>query len=357
MSGGTPNPDRPLRVLASPASMPSDGNPYINLLYAAVRAQGVTVDDFTRRRLLDRYDVLHVNWPAALVRWQRRTAIPDIVKVVALVAVARARGTKLVWTAHDIQPHDVDFPRLHRVFFALLRRQVDLVVHLTASAEQLLERRYPDLARTPSVVVPHGHYRDVYPPAPERAPARAGLGLPADESIALVVGQIRDYKQVPAFVRAVLASGTPLHVAVAGGVRSPRLRAEIEDLGTGQDRCHLHLESLSPEELSTWVGAADVLVLPYSQDSALHSGVALLGLSFDRPVVVAPVAPMRDLQATVGDSWVLVTDGSMQQAVTQAWSAAHRGERAQSPDLSVFDWTRIGESLTTAFRSVTTHPG
>src|SRR4051812_31079949 len=99
-----------VRVLASPGpSQWKDGNPYIRLLYGsvahgAVAGSDVTIHEFTRRTLLERPDVVHVNWPYYLVRWTRlRSALLDVLKVLVLLKAARRRGAALVWTVHDLR--------------------------------------------------------------------------------------------------------------------------------------------------------------------------------------------------------------------------------------------------------------
>ena len=71
---------------------------------------------------------------------------------------------------------------------------------------------------------------------------------------------------------------------------------------------HLHLRSVPVEDVQAHFAAADLVVLPYRK--TLNSAVALLALSFDRPVLVPNAGSMAELQREVGAEWVLIYEGS-----------------------------------------------
>jgi glycosyltransferase involved in cell wall biosynthesis len=346
-----------VRVLASPGPQGHrDDNPYVRLLYAGVQeaSEGVTVQDLTRRALLDCPDVVHVHWPAYLVRWGRLpVAVADAAKVLVLLAAARARGAAVVWTVHDAAPHDDVQPRLRRAFMAAFRRQVDLLVFLSeASIPQVLER-YPELRRVERVVVPHGHYRGEYPEPPARAEARRGLDLP-DGPLYLAFGQVRPYKRTVELCRAHAHRADGSHLLVAGEVRL----AELGDAllaGRGVET-HLMLRKLAHDEVPTVFAAADVAVLPYAQSSALNSGVALLALSMNRPVVMVDSPVARELQAMVGAEWVATAEDDMD-AVLDAAAALAREPRHPRPDLSDLDWGPLAQRTVAAYTRAVSRRG
>ena len=341
-------------ILASPGpSSGADDNPYIRLLYLAVAQsrgeEAVQVKDFDRASLLSRPDVVHVHWPHHLIRWTRLSvAIIDIVKLVGLVAIARLRGTALVWTVHDLEPHEVHRPRLWALYFRVFCHQVDLLVLLSASSLDQIQAKYVWLAGKPVRVIPHGHYRGEYADSPRQQDARAELGL-ADRTTLLAFGQIRPYKRsvelARAFQETAAGTGSP-QLVIAGEARDLIIRDNLSALASADVRAFLDL--VPHERVPLFFGACDVAVLPYSTGSALNSGVALLALSMGRPVVMVDTPVGRELQEVVGPEWLTLTSDSMSEIVAAAIERAHH-RPSDSLDLSVFGWPAIGAMTVSAY--------
>lgn len=343
---------RRLRVLASPAHGGAAGNPYIDQLTAALRANGADVVEFRRSLLLRRPDVVHVHWPMTLVRWDEpRQAAADCAKVLSLLWIARRRGAVLVWTGHDTMPHEGLPTWLHRAFFSAFLSMVDGVVSLGDAASGVLRERWPQLRRTTFTVVPHGHYRDAYPTPPSRAAARQALGLDGNDRIFLALGQIRPYKDL-----ASLASAFSAHavhgelLAVAGSISSADLEKQLRR-ASDPASVRLVLGRVSEADVAAWHSAADVCILFYSAETALNSGAALLGLSLATPVVVRDSPAMRELGALVGDEWVVRVDGDASAAVAAAQRISTRKSTTKTgPRLDSLEWDRLGRLTMDAYR-------
>jgi len=99
------------------------------------------------------------------------------------------------------------------------------------------------------------------------------------------------------------------------------------------------------------MGAADLVVLPY--EDILHSGSALLALSFDRPVLVPARGAMDELRRDVGTNWVYTYDPPLRptdlHAALDAARTAPRAERAPLEDRS---WPRLAEKTVALYDRV-----
>ena len=277
----SPQADRPLRVLAWPGLGARAKNPYTWLLYTHLAALGVRVDDFSPRRALGgAYDVLHMHWPdkALNARWLAGR-VAGAAAALALLDVAKARGARLVWTAHNAHPHESRHRRLETWFWGAVLRRVDAIVHPSLAGQIATEAAYPEVRARPHGIVPLGHFRGTYPDLVTRADARASFGLAASTRVAAFLGLIRPYKNVPHLVRtarglpgehgryALLVAGAPLDRAIADEVRSA---AESDP------RVHLMLEHVPDIEVQRYLRAADLVVLPFRDIT--NSASALLAL-------------------------------------------------------------------------------
>lgn len=342
-----------LRVLAWPAEGNRTGNPYNALLARHLRALGATVDEFTPRRLLrGRYDVWHAHWPDGVMgRRGAARAAAGAAALLALAAAARARGTRLVWTVHNLQQHDGRHPRVERTFWQAWTRLVNASIHLSASGRAAALERFPALRRQPALIVPHGHYREAYPAPVEKAEARARLGLEGDVRVTAFVGHIRPYKGAPTLVR--LFRGVPdadARLVVAGQPATATLARELRAAAAGDGRVLLRLDHVPDAEIPAVVGAADLVALPYTD--VLNSGSALLALSLDRPVLVPARGAMAELREAVGADWVAVYDGPLTSArLAAALADAAKPGRPRRVPLDGFGWERLAARTLDAYRA------
>jgi glycosyltransferase involved in cell wall biosynthesis len=351
--------DNHLRVLAWPADANRTGNPYNAQLAAGLRRLGVRVDEFSARRLLrGKYDIWHVHWPdGALGRGSAVRAAAGATALVGLAALARARGTRIVWTVHNLKAHRPIRPSIERAFWQRWARQVDATIHLSESARLAAMTVFPPLRRRPAFVIAHQHYRDAYPPAPSREVARERLGQPTDARVITHVGYIRPYKAVPELIRAFRGVADPAaRLLIAGRPEMPALARQIREAAGRDPRIVLRLERVAASEMSDLVGAADLVALTYAE--VLNSGAALLALSLDRPVLVPDYGAMSDLRGAVGPEWVHLLSG----AITPAALADALAEAAENPPpapapLDAFAPAAVAEATLEAYRDVLSPSG
>jgi len=348
-------PTSPLNVLAWPAFENKTGNPYTRLLYAAMEAEtDAQVADVTLRRAVSGgYDIWHVHWPDDFLSYPSLPkAMMYVAAELALFAWARVRGAQLVWTVHDLGPHESPHPGLERLFWRLFLPMVDGFLTLSEVAAQKTLRRFPTLRSVPRAVVPHGHYRPAYPDPVSRPEARRALAVPRQARLLAHVGRIRPYKNVGRLLQAFREWDDDVgRLLVAGNPVSATLRDEIRGGAAGDDRIRTDLRFIEPEELTTVLGAADLIVLPYAH--ILQSGTALLALSFDRPVLVPSRGAMDELQAEVGTEWVRTYEGPLTADTLAAavdWAdAARRPARAPLGDRA---WPRLARQTEQLYHRV-----
>lgn len=350
-----PSADRPLNVLGWPGFTSENGNPYTRLLYEAMEAEAnVEVDGFTMFEPLQRrYDVWHVHWPEDFLSYPSPVAAYFYVTAeLLLFAWARLCGTKLVWTVHDLGPHESYHPPLETVFWPLFLPMVDGIISLSETAREEAVSRFPVLRQRPSAVVPHGHYRSAYPDPVPQTDARTQLDLSESARVALFFGRIRPYKNVPRLVDIFRRWTDPeARLRVAGNPSEEELGATIAERATGDARVTTDLRFVEEHEVPVLFGASDLVVLPY--DDIMHSGAALLALSFDRPVLVPNRGAMSELQAHVGTNWVRTYDGALTaEALADAMDWAESQDRPARAPLEDLNWAPLARQTVGLYRRV-----
>ena len=327
-SPGHPRLPNERHAIACPTS--SGWNPYLDLLYGALEREGVPFEPNARltagwlvgaRR---RVRWLHIHWPQSLYRFSRgprplRGAISWLKLGVfsARLALARALGYRLVWTIHQVLPHE-GASRLDLAAAHLLARRADVLV---ANDEETAGHAAAIVGARQVAVVPHGSYVGVYPPGEGRAATRAELGI-ADERVALSFGELRGYKDMDVLVDAFTRVQTGGHLLVVGYPKDARLAAELGEAAERDSRIRFLPRFVRDERVADFFAAADVAVVPRGDGGT--SGSLILALSFGVPVVAADRATYRELLADGEAGWLFGPGDpqSLASALDAAFSAS-----------------------------------
>lgn len=327
---------RPLRVmqvLGNPAQGETAANPYTRLLVDALPQSAVQTSYFTwRSALTGSFDILHVHWPESLTKHANpgvRAAKQILLMVVMLVL--RLRRIAVVRTVHNLTPHE-NIGWLESVALRIVDRSTTAWIVLNDTTPT------PDDSRT--FLVPHGHYRDWYQPPPDYLIERHRI---------LAFGLIRAYKGMGNLVSAFAElhdKDATLHIC--GRPDAPGTAAELERLSSQDDRVRLDLRFVPDDALAQEIAESELVVLPYER---IHnSGVALLSLSMNRPVLMRESASTRLLQDEFGPQWIRLFGGDLT-ADTLADALAVRGEG--TVDMSRREWPHLANLLCDAYERAT----
>ncbi len=344
-----------LRVLGWPGFTSENGNPYTRLLYENMESEAnVEVDGFSLLEPFQkRYDVWHVHWPDSLLAYpSKATATAYVTAELAFFAWTRLWGTKLVWTTHDLGPHESYHPRLEKIFWNFFIPMVDGIISLSETARQEAYSRFPKLRSIPSAVVPHGHYRTAYPDPLPKEEARRRLDLSPEAPVVVFVGRIRPYKNVVSLIRTFRAwENEEARLLVGGNPISDELAQRVQRAQEGDPRVRSDLRFLEEEEIAVLLSASDLVVLPY--ESVMQSGTALLALSFDRPVLVSNRGAMAELRDRVGTDWVRTYDDELSpHLLSEAMTWAKAESRSASAPIEDFRWGELARQTADLYRRV-----
>lgn len=215
----------------------------------------------------------------------------------ALFPVLRLLGTNLVFTAHNVAPHEhVKWDYLLRLL--VYRSAKAIIVH-----SEYIKKKLAHSFRVPEEkikVVPHGDFDNFVPAEPvSKVEARARLGLPQGKDIALFFGYIREYKGLDLLLDAFelcRGHGDRLVLVIAGAPSTPELeeryqRRIAETLTEGA--IVFRPNFIPSSEVAAYFLASDVVMLPYKEID--HSGVSHLAYSLGKPIIATKVGDFPEV--------------------------------------------------------------
>ena len=280
-------------------------NPYQDALAEHLSASGVEVEKVRSLKALFRWgvflnhvpDVVHLHW-LPVFGWRGLLAFRCLAFVARLVLL-RLRGVRIIWTVHNLLPHE----SRHRRMDWLLARAVvgvsdTLIVHSeTAQREVARMWKIKDCSRI--VVVPHAHYIDQYRNDVSQAEAREWLGIPESKIVLLFLGAVRPYKGVMPLIEAFKALGDErTYLLIAGRPLDEAFSQSVQQAVSACENARFTPGFVADEDVQVYMNACDVVVLPYRK--TLSSGAALLAMSFGRACVAPSQGSLSDVLDPAG---------------------------------------------------------
>jgi beta-1,4-mannosyltransferase len=303
---------RGLRVLAWPGPSQSQSNPYTSLVYGEFEKAGFAITNYSIWKFHgSRADIFHIHWPEAILWGRLARHVPFTTELAArrvldTMDVIHRNGGTVVWTAHNVSPHALSSQYHERVwgrFFPQFRRKVDALIGLTSRSLDLICDAYPDLRQCSRFVVPHPHYRTVYPAQPSRRDARAAIGLAQGHFVLAMIGTIRRGKGVTQAVQVFRKIRKENEVLfISGQCSDPELAADIQSAAGNDSGVIFQNRYLPDAELVYSFAAADAVLI--NQSATLNSGTLLLALSMNRPTIAPAKGSIVELAESVRAGWI-----------------------------------------------------
>lgn len=210
-----------------------------------------------------------------------------------LQALKRLRF-KLVYTAHDLLPHDSDGLDERRAFQEIYTQVDRIIVHSERDKKEM--RALFNIEGSTISVVPHGANELFYRNGRvSREQAKALLNVPRDMKVILFFGQIKPYKGLEYLVEAFPLIRRRLRdvlLLIAGRIDS----CNYSDLlaGLKQNTSIRCINQYIPlDEVGYYFTAADVVVLPYLK--TYQSGILLSAYAAGRSVVVTNTGGLSEV--------------------------------------------------------------
>lgn len=299
------------------------GNPYQRLMYAPCIASGFTVAPLDLEMALACQPasrvIFHIHWLNALFR-DLRTPAEAAAEVDGFIAGLRrfqAAGGFVLWTIHNIAPHEPRFTGQDLRLRSFLARHADRL-HLH-DASHRAELSHLPLREGRIRIVPHGHYIGHYGAfaLPDRL-----AGLDRDGPRALFLGALRPYKGIDRLCRMVRdLRGAGVPVTIAGQPFSAAIGKRIAGLAD-ETGARAILRKVSDAELHDLCLSHNLGLLSY--DRILTSGALRLYQSYGM-MIAAP--PLPTIMAEDRFATFLITDGDGGSIATQLCALSPEARR------------------------------
>ncbi|MEM8530687.1 MAG: glycosyltransferase family 4 protein [Chloroflexota bacterium] len=359
-SHGVPD---PIKVYPLPPQLLT--NPYLDQLYNHMQSDAIHIHRLRPRHAIPQLlfrrgkRVLHLHFFDELTQhpsqWQ---TILRSLSFLALLVLLRLRGVRIVWTAHNIQPHELHYAFWAFLVYRFVGRWSSAVIAHGHAAKTMLEARYGVMSHC--MIIPQGNYIDLYGPRRNQCESRNQLGLAQHQPLFLNFGALRRYKNIEMLIDAferlpVAERGTLL---IIGATKDEQYTKELQERARTVKNVIVQNQFIPDAELPYYLAAADAIVLPYR--TMLTSAILLWTLSYARPVVAPAFGPITEL-IHEGREGFLFTPGdvaSLQAALSRMLDHSNLSDMgdASFQVAQKFAWPQIATQTAQLYQDIVDKP-
>lgn len=289
------------------------------------------------------YAVIHVQW----------LTVPAM-DVLFLWAIARL--IPVVYTVHNLYPHDQRISVFHRFLFRMIYRSPDaLIVHSDRTRQRLIEELSIEAQKIRRI--PHGNFAYLNELVSERGSLQEKI---SQKPMILFFGSIRAHKGLDVLIRAMaqVAKRLPETELLIAGV--PRIdldsHYQLVDQLSIKSNVVWQLDYVEETDIPSMLSRAWVVVLPYREIE--QSGVAITACTFGKPIVVTAVGGLAELVKEAENGLVVPVDDDQKLAeaicrVLEDRDLRQRfGYNSKRYAESELDWEIIAKKTTRLYRFV-----
>ncbi|MCG8372928.1 MAG: hypothetical protein MI700_05325 [Balneolales bacterium] len=250
---------------------------------------------FVLAQLLGQKSVLHYHW----LEFQDVKSLLGMPYKLLCIGVYCLLGGKMVWTVHNLQPHNRKYLSLHKTIHSwMARKSINVLVHSNTAQEQV--SRFLDVSESKIFVHPH-------PPFPAKNISRAeALQKLENEILAnsinhkypifLMIGTISTYKNIPEVLEVLEDVSGNYSFVVAGYVKKgqAKLSEFLQSKSHSLEWFH-YIPGFIPEDFyAVLLSASDVCVFNYTQ--ILTSGGIEMAKAYNRTIFAPNISTITELR-------------------------------------------------------------
>ena len=250
-----------------------------------------------RTGLRFRPDYIHFDWESSY--YYRKSLLLTLLSIpVFLAQILFCRwfmNISLVWTPHNLRPHDLGNAGLHRLVRRIFASQMDwirLFSHrsLTAAAEEFKQ------AETRFRIVPEGSYKAYYPEyaiGKTAATLREELGIPPNHKVLLYLGLIKPYKGLTELLTAFhRLDPRDTTLLIAGKSMQEAYFRELSDAASAGRNVCIREGFVQEAELPAWYQLASAVVLPFRKIE--NSGSVIMAMGYKKAILAPAMGVLPD---------------------------------------------------------------
>jgi glycosyltransferase involved in cell wall biosynthesis len=254
-------------------------------------------------------------------------------------------GYKLVWTVHNLIPHERTFIHDNKVLIKLLSSSSSLVV-LNTDTYELLKTQY-GVSENKMTKLPIGNYIGIYKSYPE-VPGNTITRL-------LFVGQIRPYKGIEDLINAFTQINPRQNVklTIIGKCPSIEYWDKLKTMTDSIKDIFMANRYVSDDDLGKLLANSDIVALPFKK--VTNTSTAILAFSMHKPVIAPLLGSIKDYPSNTGFYYNADNKDGLRKAILFAMTHKRLIKKYSDKALEyakTLDWNLISLKTASIYKSL-----
>ncbi len=241
-----------------------------------------------------------------------------LLRCLLMYPLFRLLGKRIVYTAHNVLPHDADTIKNRIVYWIVYRILVDaIVVHGQAIKERIIDEFDVDSERVH--VVAHGTYHARDNEQVTKKATCEALNIPPNHRVLLCFGLQRFYKGTHFVIEALDNYRAENITLLIRGIAPERSYQELIERMVNAHKGALRIDAqfgiVADEDMEVLFKSADIVLLPYLEGS--QSGIKFMAYAYGRPVLASAVGSLQEYiqQGTTGEVFACADHAAFRETI------------------------------------------
>ncbi len=237
--------------------------------------------------------LLHYHW----VEFQGIKSFLGMLYKLPCIYLFNLLGGKIVWTVHNLEPHGGKFLKTHLRIHKWMGKISDVVLAHSETAAELVISKF-DIDKEKVKFVPHPKFPAAFINREQSVNflnSTFHWNMNPARPIALIMGNIAEYKKIDHLLELVEKYDLDLQVIVAGSVKKgdEKMAKRVEKLASSNPDYYLNAQFIEEEHIPYFFGASDFCLFNF--DKILTSGSVEMALSYKKDVIAPRISSLKEL--------------------------------------------------------------
>lgn len=359
---------------------PTGTNPYQNLLYSELLTHENIQLTYLNGKFITKYPVLlgvptfhirlimyrfliktknknifHLHWVAfSLPSRNRFIQVLSFLNTLSSLYLIKLLGFKLIWTVHNILPHEPETFNDNYIVKRLSRLCDAKIVHSKSTLDLM---KSLDMDSSKTYINPIGTYKSVYKNIVSKNDARKHLSISNNSFVYLFFGEIKPYKGIKNLIRSfkkIVEKHSSTTLIVVGRCWNNALRNDLEELKKEFSKnVILHIKYIKDEEVQYYFNASDITVLPF--ESITTSSSTILSFSFGRPIITSDLPANYILPESIAFKYSLEDSNGLFTQMEKAFfdrASLDNMSKASEAYAATLSWKKIADETYKIYKNV-----
>lgn len=266
--------------------------------------------------------IVNLNWFESINADSNIKIFFNYVKRTAMFFFFKLSRKKIIYTFHNIHPHNMRRYKWADKLIYRLCRSSDVVVVLCNHSREILSKYISsEELNKKMVVIPPANYKGCY--REDVIDFRKKWNISDDTCVMGYIGSVQPYKNIELIINA--AKQFPeICFVIAGNSKNHKYLQQLRQQADGCSNVVFDFRFIDDNEIPAFIKNCDFIITPYDKRSSLNSGVVILAFTYGRTVicpVIGTLLQMDDLNHVF--SYDYKTDDEHQEKLNEAIKHAY----------------------------------